>query len=320
MFYFNLFLVLFFASSVLLNEATGYPYSRPDELRQQLNGPSPPPEDAGLVLISFLYWYWLLSGALLIAYALTFRFLIFPRWHLATDADIDACSGRDFKDLISRAFARLGIDRSRLIAEPLTLRGFPDRSVLSNVFLGSWVDKHDRLRFTPQTATVIAFTENEALFYEMTVDLTTGVIVKETNVEFFYQDVSNTARVSTTQVIEFRALWSLVGRLRSVFSRVEAAKRREQKDQSINDTVRLPGRDVFQINLDSGRALIVILRDNLFFDTKRKRIVSALTGIVPASAQRRHDAALPIDENERAMRNIRSMLRDKKRALLLEQR
>ena len=98
--------------------------------------------------------------------------------------------------------------------------------------------------------------------------------------------------------------------------------RREMKRRSINDTVQLPGRDVFQINLDSGRAMVIVLRDNSFFDTKRKRVVSALNAIKAASGGQfdQRDADLPFDENERAMRSIRSMLRNKKRTLLLEQR
>jgi len=279
-------------------------------------------EAAGAALISYYYWYWLLMGALVTGYAMAFRFLVYPRWHLATEAEVDACIAADFTDLIVRAFTRLGIDRSRLIAEPVCLRGFPDRSVISNVFFGSWVDKHDRLRFTPQNGTVFAFTADQVLYYEMTVDLTTGVIVNETNAEFFYQDVSNVARISTTQVIRFKALWSILGRLGSLFSRSEAAKRHEMKERSVNDTVQFPGRDVFQINLDSGRAMVVVLRDNSFFDTKRKRIVSVVNVNRPASLSQKgeRDADLPIDENERAMRIIRKMLRDNKRGLLLEQR
>jgi hypothetical protein len=321
MYYFYLFVVLLSAGSILLDRATGYPFSARSEWVQQIQQLSTR-EAAGAALISYYYWYWLLMGALVTGYAMAFRFLVYPRWHLATEAEVDACIAADFTDLIVRAFTRLGIDRSRLIAEPVCLRGFPDRSVISNVFFGSWVDKHDRLRFTPQNGTVFAFTADQVLYYEMTVDLTTGVIVNETNAEFFYQDVSNVARISTTQVIRFKALWSILGRLGSLFSRSEAAKRHEMKERSVNDTVQFPGRDVFQINLDSGRAMVVVLRDNSFFDTKRKRIVSVVNVNRPASLSQKgeRDADLPIDENERAMRIIRKMLRDNKRGLLLEQR
>ena len=325
MYYFNMFVVLLWAGTLLSNWATGYPISIRFEWIRQINDESQQPpihRAAQEALISYYFWYWLLMGALVTTYAAAFQFVVYPRWHLASDAEVDNCIASDFKNVIERAFARLGVDRSLLIAEPLSLRGFPDRSVLSNVFFGSWVDEHDRLRFTPQTATVVAFTEDQVLYFEMTVDLTTGVTVNETNVEFFYQDVSNVARVSTTEVIQYKSLWSMLGWVKSLFSRSEGAMRREMKRRSINDTVQLPGRDVFQINLDSGRAMVIVLRDNSFFDTKRKRVVSALNAIKAASGGQfdQRDADLPFDENERAMRSIRSMLRNKKRTLLLEQR
>jgi hypothetical protein len=244
---------------------------------------------------------------------------IYPRWHLATDAEVDACIADDLKDAVSRAFERLDVDQSQLIAEPLRLRGFPDRSAISNVYMGSWIGDDDRLRFTPQSATVIAFTEEQTLYYEITVDLTTGVVVNETSIEFFYQDVSNVARVSTTQVVQLKSLSLVLGKLRGLFSRSDAARQRELKNRSINDSLQFPGRDLFQINLDSGRALAVVLRDSSFFDTKRKRVVSVLSGVMPGGAANPdQDVDLPIDENERVMRNVRAMLRDKKRALLLE--
>src|SRR5262249_26432713 len=159
----------------------------------------------------------------------------------ATDADVDACIARDFKAVETRAMGRLGVvDRSHLVADPLLLRGLPDRATLPSVFFGSWCDIQDRLRFTLQTAACMTSTGEQALFYEMTVDLTTGVIVNEPNVEFFYQDVSNVARVSITHVIEFRALSSFFSWIQSVFSRSHAARQRALKDRSINDTIQLP--------------------------------------------------------------------------------
>jgi len=309
-YYLYLFVAIALMGSVVINQLTGYPYTVRVRLIQQ---------DDVDGLISYYRWYWTIAGAVLIAYALLFRYLIYRRWHLATDAQIDACIADDLRSLLPRAMSRMGIDQSGLIAQPLTLRSFPDRSAITNAFYGSRIGDDDKLRFTPQSATVIAFTAEQTLYYEMTVDLTTGAVLNEVNVEFFYQDVSNVARTSSTNVVELKSMSMMLGWLRNLFSRSTAARQRELKERSINDALMLPGRDVFQINLDSGRALVVILRDNTFFDTKRKRIVSVLTGTASGGATRPDlDLALPVDENERVMRNIRSMLRDKKRALLMD--
>ncbi len=333
MFYLNLFVSLILVGSEILDRWTGYPYTVRLGLLQQgndLNAKYEATKDATLqaqfdqvlaALSSYYFWYWVALAAAVLVYALVFRFVVYRYLHLATDQEVDATIAEDMKQVSSRAFRRLGVDRTRLIAEPLNLRGFPDRSAVGNVFFGSWIGDDDRLRFTPQSATVIAFTEAQTLYYETSIDLTTGVVVSETNVEFFYQDVSTVMRTSATQVLDMNSLSSYLTRIRNMFSRSESARNRELKNRSVNDTLQMPGRDVFQIVLDNGRTLNVVLRDSSFFDMKKKRIVWVLSGVVPAigAAPGKANADLPVDENERAMRNVRSMLRDKKRALLIEQ-
>jgi hypothetical protein len=334
-FYLNVFGAVVLMGSLLADKVIGYPYTERQKLLDELsdlNARYGATTDNVLrsqlsdqynkaldTLSSLYHWYWIALGALVLVYAILFRYVIYRRWHLASDAEVDATIADDLNQVTSRAFRRLGVDRAKLIAEPLYLRGFPDRSTASRVFCGSWIGGDDRLRFTPISATVIAFTEEQTLFYDIAIDLTTGIVVDETNTEFFYQDVSSVARASTTQVLDLHTLFSWLGRLRGFFQRSEAARTREIKDRSVNDSVQLPGRDLFVITLSSGRQLTIVMRDNTFFDIKRKRIVWVQGAAAPRPKATDGDGDLPLDENERAVRNVRRMLRDKKRALLLDQ-
>jgi hypothetical protein len=325
-YYFNLFVIFFFIGSQILDYLIGYPYAIHEfwmvDAANQIKAGQATEQDRQLFLDPYYRKYWIIVAGLTLAYAVIFRFFLFPRFHLATDAEVDAIIAEDLKPAMNNAFERFGIERKSLIAEPAGLRSFPNRQSISGAFTGSRIGHDDHLRFTPQTSVIIAFTEEQAMFYERTVDLTTGTAVNETTVELFYQDISNVERVSTTHLVDARNTRSWIGRLLGIFSRRRAEREREISDRTVNDKLQLPGRDVFQISLSGGRNLLIILRDTTFFDVKKARIVQILTGMISAAsaAQTDPNIDLPMDENERVIRNIRTTLRDKKRALLWEHR
>ncbi len=149
-------------------------------------------------------------------------------------------------------------------------------------------------------------------------------MVHESIVEFFYQDVSNVARANACQTLDKGAALPVTGAVKSLFSLRTSLRRSRIRSMTVADTVQFEGRDVFQINLESGRALAVVLKDDSFFDEASGRLVGVLKSVntilrrAPSSSAPLYETDLPADENKRIMRNIRTMIRDKKLAILRE--
>lgn len=271
---------------------------------------------------SYLNTYYIIVCAAIAVYALAYRFLIFPFFRRASDREIDALIDSQMRPIAEHGLARLGVDRSRLIAEPVVLRGLPDKENLNGAFIGHQIGRDDVLRFTPQRSTVMAFGDDQVLFYEGTVDLTTGHLIHESVVEFFYQDISNVARANGAQSVPLSRALSLKDRFFSLFSKRKADRCDRILNLTTGETLQYEGRDIFQINLESGRALAVILKDESFFDTSKKRFVSMFKHLRPTAALSVSQATslaktdLPEEENERVMRAVRLLIRDKKRSLL----
>ena len=267
--------------------------------------------------------YFVVLGIVLIIYSMTYRFFIHRYWRRASDREIEATASSDTAPMLEHGLAQLGVERPRLVAEPLMLRGLPDRDAVGGAFIGSHIGKDDVLRFTPQRCTVFAFTDDQVHYYEGTVDLTTGRIVHELVVEFFYQDISNVARANGSQTIDRSSALPLRGALFGLFSPRTAIRRRRIDSLAVNDTIQFEGRDLFQINLESGRALSVVLRDDSFFDIRKRRLVGILKAIGArssrAAATAMYQTDLPTSDNDRVIRSIRALIRDKKRSLLGEQ-
>lgn len=272
----------------------------------------------------YLTAYYCALLVVVIVYALAYRFIIFPFSRRATDAAIDTLIEDHARPMAGHGLARLGIDRARLIAEPVVLRGLPDRETLNGAFVGYHVGRDDVLRYTPQRSTVMAFSDDQVHYYEGTVDLTTGRIISETVVEFFYQDISNVARVNGAESVPLSRALRLKDRFLALFSRRKANRCDRILNLTTGQTLQYEGRDLFQINLESGRALVVILKDTSFFDPAKKRLVSMLKNFGPSAALTVAQATslasseLPQQENERLMRAVRLLIRDKKRSLLLQ--
>ena len=272
-----------------------------------------------------IYVYRLFVAVALVSlvYALFYRLFVYRRWRRSSDSEVDAVAIRDAHLIVDHALVQLGIDRLSLITPPMKLLGIPDRESVSGAFIGSRIGKDDVLRFTPQRTTIMAFTDDQIHFYEGTLDLTTGRVIHESIVELFYQDISSVARENGTQSIGLKQAWSLLQSLLSLFSKRKTVRRERIKYLAVGDTVQFEGKDVFQINLEIGRALVVVLKDASFFDTKSKRIIGILRNLIPGSARvlrapGLYNSELPHDENERVIRVIRSLIQDKKRALLHE--
>lgn len=273
---------------------------------------------------TYINRYYIVLCAVAVLYALAYRFLIYPSFRRATDKDIDALVEQDMQPLLQHGLIKLGVERAQLIAEPVLLRGLPDRETLGGAFIGAHIGKDDVLRFTPQRGTVMAFGDDQVHFYEGTVDVTTGNIIHESVVEFFYQDISNVARVNGTQTVPLASAITPKDRFYSMFSRRKARRHERVRALTSGESVQCEGQDVFQINLESGRALSVILKDAQFFDKSKRRFVGMLDSLRPSMARSLNEAStvlktdLPVQHNERVMRAIRLLIRDKKRSLLHE--
>jgi hypothetical protein len=276
----------------------------------------------GTIWPNYLMYYFGGIAGVAVLYSLIYRFIVHPRSRRARDSDIDDLIASDMRPFITHGLQQLGVAPERLISEPVWLRGLPDKDALNGAFVGAHVGDDDVLRFTPQRGTVIAFTEDQVHFYEGTLDITTGRVIHESIVEVFYQDISNVARVSGAESIPLSRALSMTARLKSLFSRRKAGQNARILSLTSGTTVQFEGRDVFQINLESGRALTVVLRDDSFFDRSKSMFVGMFAGLRPASAAKSLIGAashtksnLPVEQNERVMSVVRSLIRDKKRSL-----
>jgi hypothetical protein len=116
----------------------------------------------------------------------------------ATDQQMDKWLAEDFIALAENALNKVGIDKSELIREPLTIHGpvlwggisgIPSQDMLFKV------GKDKRVRFSIYNVSVFLLTQNQILTYETYFNFLKMVSINDRTDEYFYRDVTGLTTV-----------------------------------------------------------------------------------------------------------------------------
>jgi hypothetical protein len=149
-----------------------------------------------------------------------------------SDAQMDAWLDADLKALHVKALQKTGIDASEIIADPVSMIGFPQKNIAS-ADLGFRRGNDKVLRFTPITATILNFTANQLVVYQCVFDRTTGNALNEGADEYFYRHVVGVRTKTMCQTYQTKT----------------------------GETLQLELAEMFQLTTAAGTSVEVLLRD-----------------------------------------------------------
>ena len=191
-----------------------------------------------------------------------------------TDEQFDAFVEKDLESVKKEALSKLGIDESEVIAEPDVIWG--GLSSRSDCFVGLKKGKDKKLRQTPLPVLILNYTQNQVVTYRCDLDLDTGKYLSPVTEEYFYKDIVSVK--TKTEEIE-----AVVKEPRKFI--FFGGKKKKVK---VNE-------EYFCLNNSGG--------DSLSINIGSEKITKELG----------EDTILPSKETaEKALNNIRRMLREKK--------
>lgn len=104
-----------------------------------------------------------------------------------TDEQFDALVEKDLESVKKETLSKLGIDDSELIAEPDVIWG--GLASRSDCFVGHKKGKDKKFRQTPQPFLILNYTQNQVVTYRCDLDLDKGKFLSPATEEFFYKDI-----------------------------------------------------------------------------------------------------------------------------------
>jgi len=193
-----------------------------------------------------------------------------------TDAEIDAWLEEDLKSINKASLIKLNVDESELIGETVEVTGPKFWDLSDSQFL--WKQGKDNiLRYSVLGVSLLNFTPNQLLSYYVVLDLTTGKASNVNTDEYFYKDVVSVSTKTESKI--FNTSGKILNMIRD--------KKKKDTPYTTNSA------EYFTLTTSGGTAISLLVKDETLIKKLNKGTIS-------------------MDRTEKAVQNVRKMIRDKK--------